>query len=150
MANALQDDIFIVSQDVLDIGWCYSQVLLPYCGAVSSFIGTVRTPNLGKDVTHLEYEGFEAMILRQMQHVAAELRENHELGKLLFAHRLGKLKPEEASIAIFISSPHRTDGLKAVALAINQLKERLPIWKLEVCTDGSRWVEGSSAGGTPL
>lgn len=150
MAEPLQKDVFIVSQDVLDIAWCYDQVRLPCCGAISSFVGTVRTPNMGKDVSYLEYEGYEAMILRQMEHVACELHHDLELGKILFAHRLGRLYPEEASIAIFIASPHRADGLAAVARAIDALKARLPIWKLEVGADGSRWVEGSAAAGTPL
>lgn len=113
-------------------------------------MGTVRSPNAGQPVSHIDYEGYEAMILTQMKRAAAELRGRFALGHLVFAHRLGRLTPGEASIAIVISSEHRRAALEATHAAIDRLKELLPIWKREVTEAGAQWVAGSSAAAETL
>ena len=119
-------------------------------GAVVTFSGTVRSPNARQRVEHIDYQGYEAMIFTQMKRAATELRERFELGHIVFAHRLGRLEPGEASIIIVVSSAHRKDALLATHAAIDRLKEILPVWKLEVTADGRRWVEGSAAATEPL
>jgi molybdopterin synthase catalytic subunit len=119
-------------------------------GAVATFSGTVRSPNAGQQVESIDYQGYEAMILVQMKRAASELRDRFELGHIVFAHRLGRLEPGEASIVIVVSSAHRKDALLATHAAIDRLKEILPVWKLEVTTDGGRWVEGSAAASETL
>ena len=72
------------------------------------------------------------MILTQMKVVASELREQFDVGKIVISHRLGRLKPSEASIAIVISSKHRRAALEATHVCIDRSKELLPVWKREV------------------
>lgn len=141
---------FFVTEDVLDLQRYISLVSESTYGAVSSFLGTVRSPNLGQAVRHIDYEGYEAMLQTQMAVLAKELRSSFDIGHLVLAHRLGRLVPGEASIAIVVSSKHRNAALHACELGINRAKELLPVWKLEVNTDGSQWVEGSVAAGEQL
>ncbi len=143
------DHLFVCS-GVLDTSHLHALALAPEYGAVTSFTGTVRSPNLGETVTHIDYEGYEKMILTQMKRAANELRGRFELGHIVFAHRLGRLLPGEASIFIVISSKHRKDALRATHTAIDRLKEILPIWKLEATESGQTWVEGSSAAAETL
>ena len=141
---------FFVTEDVLDVALYLSLVTAPEYGAVASFIGTVRSPNLGKRVLYIDYEGYDAMIETQMAIVAGELRDGLELGHLVLAHRLGRMEPGEASIAIVASSKHRTEALQACQRGIDRAKELLPVWKLEVTEEGESWVEGSTAAGETL
>lgn len=143
------DHLFVTS-GVLELGHLHALATAPQCGAVASFVGTVRSPNFGKDVLHIDYEGYEKMILTQMKRAAGELRERFSLGHIVFAHRLGRLKPGEASIVIVVSSAHRKDALHAAHASIDRLKELLPVWKLEVTGEGEAWVPGSSAAAETL
>ena len=144
------EDWFFVTDKALDVNACLAHVSDPKYGAVSSFLGTVRSPNHGQPVFYIDYEGYEAMIVSQMKRAAAELRERFDLGRLVFGHRLGRLAPGEASIVIAISSAHRKDALLATHAVIDRLKELLPVWKLEATPDGAQWVEGSSAAAETL
>ena len=125
-------------------------VSAPRFGAVVSFLGTVRSPNAGEQVSYIDYEGYETMLHTQLQVLAAELRAAFDLGGVVVAHRLGRLRPGEASIAVVVSSPHRKDALGACQLGIDRAKELLPVWKREVTGENSSWVAGSVAAGTPL
>ena len=139
-----ETDFFFVTDEALALAHYITLVSAPEFGALSTFSGTVRSPNLEKNVSYIDYQGYEAMILKEMKRAAAELRGSFELGGLVFAHRLGKLLPGDASIVIVIASKHRRDGLLATHAAIDRLKEMLPVWKLEANEDGTHWVEGTA------
>ena len=142
---------FFVTEDVLNLEHYFSLCAADAYGAQASFVGTVRSPNKGQVVASIDYQGYEAMMLTQMKVIAEILRSSFDLGVVVIAHRLGLLKPQEASVAIVISSPHRPDALKACAESIELIKERLPVWKLEqvVDTDSEEikehWVSGKSS-----
>jgi molybdopterin synthase catalytic subunit len=71
-------------------------------------------------------------------------------------HRVGRLSIGEPSVAILVTAPHRDTAFAACRLAIEWLKETVPIWKKEIRPDGSgEWVEPKtrsllSEGRTPL
>jgi len=113
----------------------------PY-GAVISFLGTTRSPNKGLEVTHLEYEAYPKMAEQAMQQIVAEMRERWVLGRVALWHRLGQVMPGEGSILIVVSSPHRPEAFEACRYCIERVKQILPVWKKELLSDGSHWVEG--------
>lgn len=121
----------------------------PY-GAIASFCGTVRSPNAGETVHYIDYEGYEAMMRRQIAAIAERLRAELALGHILIAHRLGRLYPGEASVAVVISAVHRREALLGCQRGIDLVKDLLPVWKREVTAAGSHWVAGSARAGTPL
>ena len=60
----------------------------------------------------------------------------------MLQHRLGLIPVGEASIAIAAAAPHRDHAFAACRFIIEQVKQRLPIWKKEMHADGSGiWVE---------
>lgn len=144
-----QDHLF-VTRETLEPARYLALVSAPAYGAVASFLGTVRSPNAGESVSYIDYEGYESMIQTQLHILATELRERFDLGHLVIAHRLGRLAPGEASIAVVVSSRHRKDALGACQLGIDRAKELLPVWKREATEHGSSWVAGSVAAGKPL
>jgi molybdopterin converting factor subunit 1 len=109
------------------------------CGAVVSFVGTVRETNQAKRVVRLEYEAYPEMALRIFDHIAAHARERWA-ARVAIHHRTGALEPGEISVVIAAAAPHRADAFEACRHAIETLKKDAPIWKRELYPDGSSWV----------
>jgi molybdopterin synthase catalytic subunit len=132
-----------VTHEVLDLPGLITVLADPRSGAVASFLGTVRSPNHGRVVHRIDYEGYEAMIEAELGRIADELQETHGLLGLAMVHRLGPCDPGEASIAIVACSPHRDAAFDACRAALEACKARLPVWKHEHDEDGTHWVAGS-------
>jgi MoaE-MoaD fusion protein len=115
------------------------EVAGPDCGAVVSFVGTVRATNHGKRVVRLEYEAYPEMALRIFDHIATQAREKWA-ARISIHHRTGSLEPGEISVVIAAAAPHRRDAFDACRQAIETLKKDAPIWKRELYPDGSSWV----------
>ncbi len=141
---------FFVSTAPLEPTHYLALVTAPEYGAVASFLGTVRSPNLGENVLYIDYQGYESMVYTQMKVVAESLRRDLELGHLVLAHRLGKMYPGEASIAVVASSKHRKEALLACQQGLELCKERLPVWKYEATDGGQQWVKGVAVAGKTL
>jgi len=115
------------------------EVAGPDCGAVVSFVGTVRETNHGKRVVRLEYEAYPEMALRIFDHISTHAREKWA-ARVAIHHRTGALEPGEISVVIAAAAPHRADAFEACRHAIEALKKDAPIWKRELYPDGSSWV----------
>lgn len=109
-------------------------------GAVNVFIGTVRNSANGKKVLWLEYEAYESMSVAEIRKIIDEASHKWPLQGWAVSHRIGTLKPGEASVVVAVSSPHRRESFEACQYIIDTIKERVPIWKKEVFEDGEEWV----------
>lgn len=138
----------VVTEEELQLGAAADFLVRPGWGAQAYFVGTVRSPNKGMDVDHLEYEASPPMALRVMHDAVDLARERYGLGGAYVAHRTGRLRPAEASILIGVGSAHRRAALEACDFLIEHLKVHLPVWKLEVGENGESWVEGSTGAPT--
>lgn len=114
----------------------------PEYGAQAYFVGTVRSPNAGKAVEYIDYEGYAPMARKVMQGAADAARERHGELRIFLQHRVGRLLPGEASILIGVASPHRRAALEACDFLIEHLKVHVPVWKHEADEDGQHWVRG--------
>jgi len=110
------------------------------CGAVVTFIGTVRSQNRGRAVVRLDYEAYPEMAMRVFARIEDEARARWPGTRLAIHHRVGTLEPGTLSVVIAAASPHRSDAFSACRHAIEQLKQDAPIWKREHYQDGSEWV----------
>ena len=109
------------------------------CGAVVTFVGTVRSSNAGKAVVRLEYEAYPDMALRVFERIAEEAKERWGC-RVAIHHRTGSLDPGVLSVVIAAAAPHRADAFEACRHAIEALKKDAPIWKKEIYPDGTSWV----------
>jgi molybdopterin synthase catalytic subunit len=110
-------------------------------GATLLFVGTVRDVNDGRGVTGMEYSAYRSMAERELAEIAREAVEQFGSDCVAVEHRLGILELGEASVAIAVAHPHRGAAYEASRYLIEQLKKRVPIWKLEHYVDGTReWV----------
>lgn len=120
----------------------------PASGAIATFVGVTRNSFAGKPVEHLEYEAYAPMAEQEMERIGMEIAGLWPaVTGVAIAHRVGRVEVGEASVAIAISAPHRSEALAACAHGIDRLKATLPVWKKEVFADGSIWRENVIEGG---
>jgi len=115
----------------------------PEDGAALLFLGVVRNSNEGRHVTGVGYEAYDDMARAVLLEIAAEARTILGGGRVAVVHRVGELAVGEVSVAIAVSSPHRSEAFAASRHVIEEIKKRLPVWKHERYTDGDgRWLDG--------
>lgn len=117
-------------------------------GASLLFVGTVRDVNDGRAVSGMEYSAYRSMAERELAAIVAEAAERFGTGDIVVEHRIGVLELGEASVIVAVAHPHRGPAYDASRYVIEQLKQRVPIWKLEHYADGTReWVSAGSGKG---
>jgi molybdopterin synthase catalytic subunit len=115
------------------------------CGAVVTFVGTVRDHNTGRHVQYLEYEAFEPLAVKAFERIAEEAVSRWPGVRLAIHHRTGRVEIGGASVVIAAASAHRADAFTVSRYAIERLKQIAPIWKHEHFEGGDVWIEGATA-----
>lgn len=113
-------------------------------GAVCTFTGQVRRNSRGREVAYLEYDAYVPMAEKMMRRIAEEAETKWGC-HVVVQHRIGRIELGEASIVIAVGSPHRAEAFEACRWCIDTIKEEVPVWKREVCPDGTFWIEGEEA-----
>jgi molybdopterin synthase catalytic subunit len=130
-----------LTRDPIDHRALTEQVRRNDCGAVVTFLGTVRDLTGDKVTTALDYEAYPGMAEKKMAEIEADTRARWPVGEIALVHRLGRLDVGEVSVAVALSCPHRAQAFEACRHAIDRLKELVPIWKKENWADGTtEWV----------
>jgi molybdopterin synthase catalytic subunit len=123
-----------------------NEVGSPQFGAISLFIGTVRDVNDGRSVSAIEYSAYKSMAETELERILAEAEERFGVSALVVEHRIGFLALGDVSVAIAAAHPQRAPALDCTRYVIEEIKKRVPIWKMEHYADGTRdWVDPSSA-----
>ena len=125
----------------LDAAAATAEVARTANGAIVVFVGTVRDVNEGRSVTGIEYSAYRAMAERELADVVREASERFGTADVVAEHRIGTLGLGDASVVIAVAHPRRGMAYDASRYVIEELKQRLPIWKREHYADGTReWV----------
>ncbi len=130
-----------ISDQPLDEAEVRARVAGPDAGGLVSFIGAVRDHARGHSIEHLEYEAYAEMAEREMEKIADEAAATWPGTRVAIAHRVGRLEIGDAAVVVAAASAHRAEAFEACRFAIDTLKQRVPIWKREVATDGAYWVD---------
>jgi len=135
-------DWLALSSDPLPVAEAGAWAVLPGCGGVVCFTGTVRDRAEGRvGVTGLVYEAYEEAAQARLAAVAAEVRTRFPgVGRLVILHRLGPLRVTDAAVVVVASAPHRDEAFAAARLAIDATKACVPIWKREAWDGPARPV----------
>ncbi|MEO1245111.1 MAG: molybdenum cofactor biosynthesis protein MoaE [Pseudomonadota bacterium] len=113
----------------------------PRAGGYASFEGWVRNENEGREVLQLEYETHEPLVIKEGERIIAEAKERWPLIGAEFVHRSGLLELGACAVWVGVAAKHRDEAFLACRYLIDDLKQRLPIWKKEHYVDGdSGWV----------
>jgi molybdopterin synthase catalytic subunit len=131
---------FLLSDQPLSLDRVVEEVRSDEAGAIATFTGTTRIQSRGRTVTHLDYEAYEGMAERVMAEIAEDLQGRYEVTGIAIHHRVGRVGIGETSVVIAVSAAHRQEALAACKDAIDELKERVPLWKKEVYEGGEEWI----------
>ncbi len=131
---------FLLSDEPLSLDRVVDEVRDDEAGAIATFTGTTRIHSRDRTVTFLDYEAYEGMAERVMAEIAEGLQSRYELCAVAIHHRVGRVGIGETSVVIAVSAPHRPAALAACKDAIDELKERVPLWKKEVYAGGEEWI----------
>ena len=104
-------------------------------GAVSTFIGYVRSLNNQQKVTSINLEVYKDMAYKSLEDICAKAQEKWDIIDMLIIHRFGKLNVEEKIVLVAIFSKHRKESFDACNFIMDYLKKDAPFWKKEYYND---------------
>jgi molybdopterin synthase catalytic subunit len=130
-----------ISTSPLPLADAMQWAVVPNCGGVVTFVGTVRDHADGREgVKALEYEAYEGPATERLSALAEEARRRWAgVGRVVLLHRVGRLELEDAAVVVVASAPHRDEAFEAAKWLIDTLKATVPIWKKEEWAGGSDW-----------
>ena len=124
-----------------------AEVASPDCGGIAVFLGTVRDYHRGRGVRSLSYSAYDPMAESVSGEIVAEAAARWPV-RIALRHRLGDLSIADVAVAIAVAGGHRDEAFAACRYVIEELKRRVPIWKLEEYADGTtEWVDEGVAKG---
>jgi molybdopterin synthase catalytic subunit len=131
-----------IGPGAIDVTALIAKVASGAHGATSLFLGTVRNTHGGRAVSGMEYSVYAVMAARELDKICGEAASKFHPVLIALEHRSGTLAIGDVSVAIAVSHAHRAEALDATRFLIEELKKRVPIWKLEHYVDGTReWVD---------
>jgi len=131
-----------VQRENVDIDAVLEAVKSAKSGCVVSFLGTVRDVSEGRSVQRMSIEVYEEMAVKQLSIIRDEALERFGVHEVAVVHRYGDLEVGDNIVYIAVSAGHREEAFQACRYVIDELKERVPLWKKEYTADGEVWVEG--------
>jgi molybdopterin/thiamine biosynthesis adenylyltransferase/molybdopterin synthase catalytic subunit/rhodanese-related sulfurtransferase len=132
---------FELSSTPIDFTSAQAALRAPDCGGYASFEGWVRNLNAGERVTALEYEAFAPLAVKEAERVLHEAAARFGIEHAACVHRVGRLAVGELAVWVGVAAAHRDEAFRACRYIIDEVKQRLPIWKKEHYENGDTgWV----------
>src|SRR3970282_267088 len=132
---------FAISAEVIDPETLKARLAAARAGACVSFEGWVRDHNDGEPGTALEYEPHAELAVKEGEKVLAEACARFDVALAACVHRVGLLKIGECAVWVGGRAEHRGAAFDAWRAIIDEIKQRLPIWKKEHYANGaSSWA----------
>ena len=98
-------------------------------GAVVTFHGVVRGMEDGESIRAIDYEANEEMARHQFELIFADIEKQWPVESIRLIHRVGEVTVNEASLWVEVIAPHRAEAFGACQFLIDEMKEKVPIWK---------------------
>jgi molybdopterin synthase catalytic subunit len=109
-------------------------------GGIATFLGCARDFSEDRTVTRLSFEAYGSMALAEMNKLRDEAIARFGLLDARIVHRIGTIAAGGQIVFIAAGAEHRAPALEACHWLIDELKQRVPIWKKEVTPQGDAWV----------
>ena len=90
---------------------------------------------LGKKVIHLDYEAYPDMAVPSLSRISSYAKNKWGLFGAAVTHRLGCVPIGEESILIAVSARHRKEAWEAAEWILEEVKQKVEIWKRESYDD---------------
>ena len=109
-------------------------------GGIATFLGCARDFSEGRQVSEISFDAYASMAVAEMRKLRDEAIARFGLIDARLVHRLGVVRAGDAIVFIAAGAEHRAPALQACQWLIDELKERVPIWKKEITPQGESWV----------
>ncbi len=109
-------------------------------GGIATFLGCARDFSEGREVSEISFDAYDRMALPEMRKLREEAIARFGLIDARIVHRLGVVRSGDNIVFIATGAEHRAPALEACHWIIDELKERVPIWKKETTPQGDSWV----------
>ena len=109
-------------------------------GGIATFLGCARDFSEGREVSEISFEAYGSMALSEMKKLRLDAIEKFKLLDARIVHRICTVSAGDNIVFIAAGAEHRPAALEACRFMIDELKERVPIWKKEITPQGDVWV----------
>ena len=109
-------------------------------GGIATFLGCARDFSEGREVSEISFEAYGSMALSEMNQVRLDAIEKYSLLDARIVHRICTVRAGDNIVFIAAGAEHRPAALEACRWMIDELKQRVPIWKKEITPQGDAWV----------
>lgn len=135
----MSEPVALIVDTPIDRAWLEAQVLTDADGALVVFEGVIRDHDHGAGVSSLDYQAHPDAE-RFLADVCAEVASVAGL-RVAAAHRVGHLEIGDVALVAVVAAPHRAEAFAACARLVDEIKQRVPIWKRQHLANGpSEWV----------
>lgn len=134
-AVRIQNEDFSVDAELLALRASSKRI-----GGIATFIGCARDFSEGRSVSEISFEAYGSMALAEMQKLRNEAVEKFGLLDARLVHRVTTVVAGDNIVFIAAGAEHRAAAFDACRWLIDELKQRVPIWKKEVTPSGDTWV----------
>ena len=124
-----------ITRDRIDADAIVATGVSSSSGAQVVFKGIVRDHNDGRRVRGLHYDCYDEMAEREINRIVSEVSEACDVGDITIIHRVGDLAVGETSLLVVVEAPHRRAAFEAAMQVVDEIKQRVPIWKKEKYDD---------------
>lgn len=109
-------------------------------GGIATFLGCARDFSEGREVSEISFDAYGSMALSELNKLRSDAIEKYGLLDARIVHRIGTVSGGDNIVFIAAGAEHRVAALEACRWMIDELKQRVPIWKKEVTPQGESWV----------
>ncbi|MGB2727777.1 MAG: molybdenum cofactor biosynthesis protein MoaE [Halobacteriota archaeon] len=118
----------MITEDDFSMDELVKKLKKPEMGAIVTFLGVVRD----EGIRGMEVDVYDEMADEELAKLERDALEKFEVEAVEIVHRKGSLKIGENIVVILVGAKHRKDAFMACEYLIDELKERVPIWKKEL------------------
>jgi molybdopterin synthase catalytic subunit len=109
-------------------------------GGIATFLGCARDFSEGRNVSEISFEAYGSMALAEMRKLREEAIAKFSLLEARIVHRVTTVRAGDNIVFIAAGAEHRAAAFEACRWMIDELKQRVPIWKKEITSEGEAWV----------
>ena len=128
---------FTISELTIDVQALKAELKHDQAGAFICFEGWVRNHHAGRAVQALGYQAYAALAESEGEKILLEACERFGILDVRCVHRVGDLAIGDCAVWVGVSAAHRDAAFSACRYVIDEVKQRVPIWKKERYEDGS-------------
>jgi molybdopterin synthase catalytic subunit len=132
---------FVLNDRPIDVAALARELADIRAGACVTFEGWVRDHNSGREVRALDYQAYTPLAQSEGEKILDEARQRFAIVAARCVHRVGALAIGDVAVWAGVSGAHRDAAFAACRYIIDEVKQRVPIWKNEHYADGeSGWL----------